>query len=95
YVQLHRRTATNKFPATSTGVERVFSRGQQLLHFTRNRLSVKSVCSSIFLCLWSWSKHDLVGDKEFQMAVCEIWARRRRARERNAQHTMRVIPTSI
>ncbi|KAJ7164270.1 hypothetical protein C8R46DRAFT_901485, partial [Mycena filopes] len=69
YVQLHRRTATNKFPATSTGVDRVFSRGRQLLHFTRNQLSAKSVC--MFLCLWSWSKHDLVGNKEFQMAVCE------------------------
>jgi hypothetical protein len=45
----------------------VFSKGRQLLHFTRNRLSAKSVRT--FLCLGSWSKHDLVGDKEFQAAV--------------------------
>ncbi|KAJ6551884.1 hypothetical protein B0H19DRAFT_912889, partial [Mycena capillaripes] len=50
--------------ATSTGVECVFSKGRQLLHFTCNRLSVKSV--HIFLCLGSWSQHDLIGDKEFQ-----------------------------
>ncbi|KAJ6545606.1 hypothetical protein B0H19DRAFT_846600, partial [Mycena capillaripes] len=53
--------------ATSTGVERVFSKGRQLLHFTHNRLSGKSVRT--FLCLGSWSKHDLVGDKEFQASV--------------------------
>ncbi|KAJ7079691.1 hypothetical protein C8R44DRAFT_654011, partial [Mycena epipterygia] len=53
--------------ATSTGVEHVFSKGRQLLHFTCNRLSAKSV--RVFLCLGSWSKHDLVGDKEFQNAV--------------------------
>ncbi|KAF8215442.1 hypothetical protein K438DRAFT_1453841, partial [Mycena galopus ATCC 62051] len=55
--------------ATSTGVEQVFSKGHQLLHFTRNWLSGKSVCT--FLCLGSWSKHDLVGDKEFQVLLRE------------------------
>ncbi|KAJ7776298.1 hypothetical protein B0H16DRAFT_1302414, partial [Mycena metata] len=55
--------------ATSTGVECVFSQGRQLLHFTRNRLSAKSV--QMFLCLGSWSKHDLVGDQVFHAAVRE------------------------
>ncbi|KAJ7441170.1 hypothetical protein B0H11DRAFT_1749904, partial [Mycena galericulata] len=55
--------------ATCTGVERVFSKGRQLLHFTRNRLSGKSVRT--FLCLGSWSRHDLAGDKEFHLAVRE------------------------
>ncbi|KAF8188173.1 hypothetical protein K438DRAFT_1477939, partial [Mycena galopus ATCC 62051] len=55
--------------ATSSGVEQVFSKGLQLLHFTRNRLSGKSVRT--FLCLGSWSKHDSVGDKEFQVSVRE------------------------
>ncbi|KAJ7110565.1 hypothetical protein C8R44DRAFT_540581, partial [Mycena epipterygia] len=52
---------------TLFGVERVFSKSRQLLHFTRNWLSAKSVC--IFLCLGSWSQHDLISDKEFQSAV--------------------------
>ncbi|KAJ7763893.1 hypothetical protein B0H16DRAFT_1801244, partial [Mycena metata] len=55
--------------ATSTEVEHVFSRGRQLLHLTRNRLSAKSVRT--FLCLGSQSKHDLVGDQVFHAAVRE------------------------
>ncbi|KAF8218093.1 hypothetical protein K438DRAFT_1557905, partial [Mycena galopus ATCC 62051] len=56
--------------AMSTVIERVFSKGHQLLHFTRNHLSEKLPCWT-FLCLGSWSRHDLVGDKEFQSAVRE------------------------
>ncbi|KAJ7107075.1 hypothetical protein C8R44DRAFT_637835, partial [Mycena epipterygia] len=52
---------------TLFGVERVFSKGRKLLHFTCNRLFAKSV--RIFLCLGSWSQHDLISDKEFQSAV--------------------------
>ncbi|KAJ6607691.1 hypothetical protein B0H10DRAFT_1817527 [Mycena sp. CBHHK59/15] len=63
-------TSTNTYLiATSTGVKRVFSKGRQLLYFTCNHLSTKSV--QTFLCLGSWSRHDLVGDKEFHLAVRE------------------------
>jgi hypothetical protein len=44
--------------ATSTAVERVFSQGRQLLHFTRNALSALSIRS--FLCLGSWGRNDLI-----------------------------------
>ena len=44
--------------ATSTEVERVFSQGQQLLHFTRNRLSPSSIRA--YMCLGSWSRHELL-----------------------------------
>jgi hypothetical protein len=44
--------------ATSTAVERVFSQGQQLLYFTRNRLSPTLIQSS--LCFDDWSRKDMV-----------------------------------
>ncbi|KAG1799750.1 uncharacterized protein HD556DRAFT_1209546, partial [Suillus plorans] len=44
--------------ATSTTVERIFSLGRHLLHFTRNRLSPSS--TRAFLCLGSWLCCDLV-----------------------------------
>jgi hypothetical protein len=44
--------------ATSTAVERVFSQGRQLLHFTRNRLSGKSI--QALMCFGDWSWRDLV-----------------------------------
>lgn len=44
--------------ATSTAVERAFSQGRQLLHFTRNRLSPISIRR--FLCLAEWSRHDMI-----------------------------------
>lgn len=44
--------------ATSTAVERVFSQGRQVLHFTRNGLSSQSLRE--FLCLGSWSRHNMV-----------------------------------
>jgi hypothetical protein len=44
--------------ATSTAVERVFSQGRQLLHFTRNALSARSI--QAFLCLGSWCRNDLI-----------------------------------
>jgi len=56
---------------TSTAVERVFSKGRQLLLYTRNRLSPSSIRS--LLCFGDWSRKDLVhmpdlveavGDKE-------------------------------
>ncbi|KAJ7491651.1 hypothetical protein B0H11DRAFT_1662187, partial [Mycena galericulata] len=50
------------FAATSTAVERVFSRGRHLLVFTRNRLSAKSIRK--LLCFGSWSQKDMVRDEE-------------------------------
>jgi hAT family C-terminal dimerisation region len=46
------------YVATSTEVERVFSQGRQLLHFTRNRLAPSSIRA--YMCLGSWSRHDLL-----------------------------------
>jgi len=45
-------------PATSTAVERVFSQGQHLLEFTRNRLSGDSIRA--MLCFGDWCRKDLV-----------------------------------
>lgn len=53
--------------ASSTAVERVFSRGRHLLHFTRNRLSGKSI--RMCLCLGSWSRFDLINDDDVLRAV--------------------------
>jgi hypothetical protein len=47
-------------PATSTDVERVFSRGHLLLPYVRNRLSAKS--TRALLCLGHWSKAGFVKD---------------------------------
>ena len=44
--------------ATSTEVERVFSQGQQLLHFTCSQLAPSSIRA--YMCLGSWSRHDLL-----------------------------------
>lgn len=44
--------------ATSTAVERVFSQGRHLLHFSRNRLMPKSIRA--LLCLGSWSNNELL-----------------------------------
>ncbi|KAH9072202.1 hypothetical protein EDB83DRAFT_2189212, partial [Lactarius deliciosus] len=44
--------------ATSTAVEHVFSQGQQVLHFTHNRLTPGSICAT--MCFGDWSCKDLV-----------------------------------
>lgn len=49
-------------PATSTAVERVFSQGRQLLHFTRNTLSTASIRA--FLCLGSWCRSDIISSQD-------------------------------
>ncbi|KAF5317480.1 hypothetical protein D9758_019086 [Tetrapyrgos nigripes] len=59
----------HSIPATSTSVERVFSFGRQLLVFTRNRLSALSLRR--FLCLGSWSKKDMIQDKDVLDALLE------------------------
>ena len=53
--------------ATSTAVERVFSQGRQILHFTRNSLSAKSLRA--FLCLGSWCRHDMVSVNDLVVAI--------------------------
>jgi hypothetical protein len=48
--------------ATSTDVERIFSRGRILLSHIRNRLSAQS--TRAILCLGSWSLLGLIKDKD-------------------------------
>jgi hypothetical protein len=49
-------------PATSTDVERVFSRGRILLSHIRNRLSAQS--TRAIVCLGSWSLLGLIKDSD-------------------------------
>lgn len=53
---------TCRVVATSTDVERLFSRGRLILSHTRSRLSVASTRS--LLCLGSWSLKGLVRDED-------------------------------
>jgi len=53
--------------ATSTAVERVFSRGRHLLHFTRNRLAGSALRAH--LCLGSWGAHDIYRAEDILVAV--------------------------
>ena len=57
----------NAILATSTAVERVFSQGRQLLHFTRNRLSGASIRS--LLCFGDWSRKDLIATSDVVEAI--------------------------
>ena len=57
------------FKAMSTAVEHLFSQGQQLLHFTQNRMSPSMICA--FLCLGDWGKRDLIDMPEI-VAVIHI-----------------------
>ena len=52
------RTCAHFGLATSTAVKRVFSQGQQLLHFTRNRLSPSSIRAT--LCFGDWCCKSIV-----------------------------------
>ncbi|KZV80205.1 putative AC transposase, partial [Exidia glandulosa HHB12029] len=54
-------------PATSVDVERVFSRGRQLLPYNRNRLSTDSIRA--LLCVGAWSRMDFVRDNDVMKAV--------------------------
>lgn len=62
--------------ATSTAVERVFSQGRQLLHFTRNRLTGASVRK--FLCLGAWGRKDLIAVEDI---LSVIKSRKKRAHD--------------
>lgn len=61
--------------ATSTAVERVFSRGRHLLHYTRSRLSGASVRA--YMCLGDWSRNDLISDKDIMDALKDGGKRKR------------------
>ncbi|GBE81312.1 hypothetical protein SCP_0310390 [Sparassis crispa] len=68
YPHLHRMALNYlSVPATSTAVERAFSQGRQLLHFTRNRLSPKSIRAA--LCLGSWGRSELLHIADLIAAV--------------------------
>jgi len=54
-------------PATSTDVERVFSRGRLVLSHIRNRLTVAS--TRVLMCLGAWSKLNLVRNADIKAAA--------------------------
>ena len=55
------------FLATSTSVERVFSQGRQLLSYTRNRMTGKTVRA--LLCFGDWCRKDIVSMVDIVEAV--------------------------
>jgi hypothetical protein len=71
------------FVATSTAVERVFSRGRHLLVFTRNRLSTTSIRK--LLCFGSCCQKDLVQDDDIIKGVEEVMgSKKRKAEDQNS-----------
>jgi hypothetical protein len=54
-------------PATSTDVERLFSRGHLLLSHVRSRISAQS--THALLCLGSWSQLNLVKENDVRAAT--------------------------
>ena len=62
--------------ATSTAVERLFSQGRQLLHFTRNRLSPSMIRS--FLCFGDWGRKDIVDMDDIVMGIRQARLGRKR-----------------
>lgn len=67
---------TESFLATSTAVERVFSQGRQVLHFTRNRLSPATIRG--LMCFGNWCRKGLVRMSDVVDAVrCGSSKRRR------------------
>lgn len=76
YPNLHRMALDYlSIPATSTAVERVFSQGRHLLHFTRNRLSPSS--TRAFLCLGSWLRCDLLAPEDLINVMKSLKKRKR------------------
>lgn len=68
YPMLHRMALDYlSVPATSTAVERVFSQGRQLLHFTRNRLAPSTIRA--FLCLGAWGRSNLLAMEDLLASV--------------------------
>ena len=56
-----------RYTATSTAVERVFSKGRHLLPYTWNRLSASSIRAS--LCLGDWCRKNLIAMSDVIEAV--------------------------
>ena len=59
---------TNINLATSTAVEHMFSQGQQLLHFTRNRLFTLALIRAS-LCFGDWSRTGMVHMSDIIKAI--------------------------
>ena len=55
--------------ATSTDVERVFSKGRLLLSHVRNRLSVQS--TRALMCLGAWSRLGYIKDEDVNMVTAD------------------------
>ena len=66
-VEIWYMTLIHASTATSVDVERLFSRGQFLLNYTRSQLSVLSTRS--LLCLGSWSLLDLVRTEDVKAVM--------------------------
>ncbi|KAL1700067.1 hypothetical protein EV121DRAFT_214925, partial [Schizophyllum commune] len=61
--------------ATSTAVERVFSQGRRLIHFTRSRLAASAIRA--FLCLGTWSRKNMLRDADLLDAISSSGKRKR------------------
>ena len=70
--------------ATSTIVERVFSQGRHVLHFTQNRLSPSVIRAH--LCLGSWARHGLVTTSDITRAIQSETKRKREEDVEDAVH---------
>ena len=55
--------------ATSTGVERVFSKGRLILAHTRNRLSAESIRALLFV--GDWSRRGILNVKKMRAVLSE------------------------
>jgi hypothetical protein len=76
YPNLHRMALDYlSIPATSTAVERVFSRGRHVLPFTRNRLSASTIRA--YMCLGSWCSKGVVGIPEIVTVIKGIDKKRK------------------
>jgi hAT family C-terminal dimerisation region len=65
YPTLHRMALDYlSVPTTSTEVERIFSQGRLILHFTHNRLSPRA-----FLCMGSWGWRDMIVLEDIIQAI--------------------------
>ncbi|KAG1744786.1 hypothetical protein EDB19DRAFT_1906503 [Suillus lakei] len=70
--RIPRSRCNGGIPATSTAVERVFSQGRHLLHFTRNPSSTRA-----FLCLGSWLRCDLFAPEDLTNIMKSLGGRKR------------------
>lgn len=82
-ISLKRYSILTSAVATSTAVERVFSQGRHILHFTRNRLSPSAIRA--YLCLGSWARHGLVTTNDFVKAIQSESKKSKRKRDDDAE----------